>query len=116
MSEEKALSDEDERISILSNKISRQNTHHSNTSVIMIPMSRHHTAESVHRGSFYGRRDFENKHDDSAEIVGSSNLGRKPSKLDNVLTKIKSMRGSMNSDESEVDDDDDDYYYDGLEN
>lgn len=142
LSEEKTdllvVSDEDERISILSNnKISRQETthssmvNHSQVPAIMIPISRHPShsnrhslatgpESSMNRGSFYGRRDFENKHDDSAEIgVGSitnTNLCRKPSKLDNVLTKIKSIGGSDHSDESEVDDDDDDYYYDGLEN
>lgn len=131
LSEEKTdlLSDEDERVSILSNKMSRQDTNtsvnHSLVPAIMIPVSRHpsysrHSTgpESVNRGSFYGRRDFENKHDDSAEIgvgsINNTNLHRKPSTLDNVLTKIKSMRNSDNSDESEVEDDDD-YYYDGLE-
>ncbi|KAI9273221.1 hypothetical protein EDC94DRAFT_511105 [Helicostylum pulchrum] len=67
--------------------------------------------DSVHRGSFYGRRDFENKHDDTADIIGSVNtnkLGRGTSTLDNVLTRIKSLRNSIHSDESENDDDDDD--------
>lgn len=102
----------------------------------MIPVSRHPSArqsigptESVHRGSFYGRRDFENKHDDTSEIgvgsVSNNKLCRKPSTLDNVLTRIKSMKNSDHSDESEAeyydyydDDDDDDFedYYDGREN
>ncbi|KAF1798891.1 EXS family-domain-containing protein [Mucor lusitanicus] len=130
-------SDEEERISILSNKLTKQESHHNSfVPAIMIPVSRHPSArqsiglaESVHRGSFYGRRDFENKHDDTSDIaVGSVNNGklcRKPSTLDNVLTRIKSMKNSDHSDESEAefyddydDDDDDDFedYYDGREN
>lgn len=131
-------SDEEERISILSNKLTKQESHHNSfVPAIMIPVSRHPSArqsigptESVHRGSFYGRRDFENKHDDTSDIavgsVNNSKLCRKPSTLDNVLTRIKSMKNSDQSDESEAefyddyddDDDDDDFedYYDGREN
>ncbi|KAL7319416.1 Xenotropic and polytropic retrovirus receptor 1 [Mucor circinelloides] len=122
-------SDEEERISILSNKLTKQESHHNSfVPAIMIPVSRHPSArqsigptESVHRGSFYGRRDFENKHDDTSDIavgsVNNSKLCRKPSTLDNVLTRIKSMKNSDQSDESEAefyddyddDDDDDDF-------
>jgi hypothetical protein len=132
------LSDEEETVSILSNKLTRQDTHKSNATydhslvpAIMIPISRQHSygrqsvgPESIaNRGSFYGRRDFENKHDDTTDIavgsVSNNKLCRKPSTLDNVLTRIRSMRNSDHSDESEVDDeseaDDDDDDYDGIE-
>lgn len=120
------MSDEEERLSIISSKGPQpidiaQNNRHSLMS--MLPMSRHPSFinasvernsighDSMLRGSFYGRRDFENKHDDTADmVVGSVNtnkLRRKTSTLDNVLTRIKSMRNSDHS-ESENDDDDDD--------
>ncbi len=126
------MSDEEERLSIISSKGGMVGTqpidivlssHHS----MMLPISRHPSCNnksymernsvgndsSMQRGSFYGRRDFENKHDDTTDIgVGSVNnnkLCRKPSTLDNVLTRIKSMRNSDVSDES---DNDDDVYYD----
>ncbi|KAI7891172.1 EXS family-domain-containing protein, partial [Mucor mucedo] len=117
------MSDEEERLSIISSKgpqpidITTNNRH---SLMSMLPMSRHPSFvdrnsvghDSMLRGSFYGRRDFENKHDDTADmVVGSVNtnkLCRKASTLDNVLTRIKSMRNSDHSDESENEDDDDD--------
>ncbi|KAI8081205.1 EXS family-domain-containing protein [Thamnidium elegans] len=118
------LSEDEERISILSSKgmarpidimvtdhnnLSRRPSFNINSITNMDRNSVSH--DSVHRGSFYGRRDFENKHDDTADIIGSVNtnkLGRRTSTLDNVLTRIKSLRNSIHSDESENDDDDDD--------
>lgn len=135
------LGDEEETVSILSNKLTRQDTRKSNVTydhslvpAITIPISRQHSysrqsvgPESMtNRGSFYGRRDFENKQDDTTDLgvgsVSNNSLCRKPSTLDNVLTHIRSLRNSDNSDESEADDDDDnddeddDEYYDGIEN
>jgi hypothetical protein len=116
------LSDDEERISILSSKgvtrpidimgidhnsLSRHPSFNINSISNMDRKSVSH--DSVHRGSFYGRRDFENKHDDTADIIGSVNtnkLGRRASTLDNVLTRIKSLRNSIHSDESENDEDD----------
>ncbi|GAA5797115.1 hypothetical protein HPULCUR_002494 [Helicostylum pulchrum] len=118
------LSEDEERVSILSSKgvtrpidimvndhsnLSRRPSFNINSITNMDRNSVSH--DSVHRGSFYGRRDFENKHDDTADIIGSVNtnkLGRGTSTLDNVLTRIKSLRNSIHSDESENDDDDDD--------
>lgn len=122
------LIDEEERLSIISSKgaqpIDIATNRHSLLSVL--PISRHSSFnnnivasmdrnslghDSMIRGSFYGRRDFENKHDDTADIVGSvsnNKLCRKTSTLDNVLTRIKSMRNSDHSDESENDDDEED--------
>lgn len=70
---------------------------------IMIPVSRQvsQSGESVY-SSFYGRRDFENKHDDSSDL-NTAKLGN-PSNLDNVLIRIRSLRDSYNS-ESENEDD-----------
>lgn len=129
------LSDDEERLSILSSKgvmVTQPidivlNSNHVNS--MLSPLSRHQSFnnknnsvdrnsvvnDSPQRGSFYGRRDFENKHDDTADLavgsLGTSKLCRKPSTLDNVLTRIKSMRNSDHSDESENDDDDDDEEY-----
>jgi hypothetical protein len=132
------LSDEEESVSILSasnrlggvtQPIDIINNNNNLVPAIMVSVSRHPShnrnsernsigQDSILRGSFYGRRDFENKHDDTADIgVGSVNnnkLCRKPSTLDNVLTRIKSMRNSDHSDDESENDDDDDYeqYYD----
>lgn len=126
------LSEDEERISILSSKgvtqpidimvndhnnLSRRPSFNINSITNMDRNSISH--DSVHRGSFYGRRDFENKHDDTTDIIGSVNtskLGRGTSTLDNVLTRIKSLRNSIHSDESENDDDDDDDDDDESEN
>ncbi|KAI9341086.1 EXS family-domain-containing protein, partial [Pilaira anomala] len=118
----KINSDDEERISILSKcgvtqpidimsndhiSISRRPSFNLNS------MERNSVGhESIHRGSFYGRRDFENKQVDTTDIIGSVNTSklatRGNSTLENVLTRIKSLRNSDNSDESEIDDDDDD--------
>ncbi|KAI9485832.1 MAG: EXS family-domain-containing protein, partial [Benjaminiella poitrasii] len=123
------LSDEEEGESILSSKAHNLEmiaSHHA--PAIMIPIAHHSSTgrpqASSHpeRSSFYGRRDFENKHDDTSDInvvVGSVNNNNhtKHSTLDNVLTRIKSLRNSEQSDESEVeyDDEDDDDDDDGEE-
>lgn len=150
------LSDEEERLSIISSKCGGgggggmttqpidiiTNHHHTNSLGLphMVSVSRHpsysrsqvlernslggHDVSSLQqRGSFYGRRDFENKHDDTADIgsVTNSKLCRKPSTLDNVLTRIKSMRNSVHSDDDDEDDDEDEdedeeyYNDDGIE-
>lgn len=116
----KINSDDEERISILSKcgvtqpidimsndhiSISRRPSFNLNS------MERNSVGhESIHRGSFYGRRDFENKQVDTTDIIGSVNTSklatRGNSTLENVLTRIKSLRNSDNSDESEIDDDD----------
>lgn len=123
--------DEEERLSIISSKgnkmtqpidiiisnhsamISRHPSCNNRSSHLVDRNSVGNDSSMQRAGSFYGKRDFENKHDDTADIgVGSVNnnkLCRKPSTLDNVLTRIKSMRNSDMSDES---DNDDDVYYD----
>ncbi|KAG0172174.1 hypothetical protein DFQ29_008490 [Apophysomyces sp. BC1021] len=83
---------------------------------IMISRQPSVTHDSFH-GSFYGRRDFENKHDkkEEREVSGSQ---RQPSAMENVLTRIRSMNGDVDgasdtehedvSDTEQDDDDDDD--------
>lgn len=62
-------------------------------------------------GSFYGRRDFENRQDSDDAIsssVGGGNLKRQPSMVGAVLERIKSKKTTKASDSSDTDLDDDD--------
>ncbi|CAO3694540.1 unnamed protein product [Rhizopus stolonifer] len=54
---------------------------------------------SYDAGSFYGRRDFENKQDEDISAV--DNVCKSPSTLENVLTRIRSIRGSESEDEDD---------------
>lgn len=75
-----------------------------------------HVVSSELAGSFYGRRDFENKQDmDEKQATGdiSSKLNQMPSKIGLALEMIQSRGTSVNLEESESDlddehDDDDD--------
>ncbi|KAI8090063.1 EXS family-domain-containing protein [Gilbertella persicaria] len=106
---------------------SKKDKSHSLASTMAIPASHYSyndrisfggMSESGNQESFYGRRDF----DDSSNIViGSINtnrLGRRPSTLNNVFARIKSLDHSDHSEESEGDDDDDCYtsFYNTREN
>ncbi|CAO3630671.1 unnamed protein product [Cunninghamella blakesleeana] len=77
---------------------------------------------SYHDGSFYGRRDFENKHDrEEAEFVASTSFDHSPRRyfsahstpLDNVMTHIRSISGAYTDvsdtehEDDEIDSDDD---------
>ncbi|KAF7730382.1 Xenotropic and polytropic retrovirus receptor 1 [Apophysomyces ossiformis] len=62
-------------------------------------------AQDSFHGSFYGRRDFENKHDKDAnrEIPGSQ---RQPSAMETVLTRIRSMSGDLGDGASDTEHED----------
>lgn len=58
-------------------------------------------------GSFYGRRDFENKQDlEEKNATASKILNPRPSKVEAVLERIKSRKSSVALEESETDQDD----------
>lgn len=60
-------------------------------------------------GSFYGRRDFENRHDLDDGVSSSGvggNLKRQPSMVGAVLERIKSKKATKASDSSDTDLDD----------
>lgn len=69
--------------------------------------------ESIYSGSFYGRRDFENRHDhEEVSKEASSMQPQSASVLGNVLTRIRSFGAAVGSDVSDterddIDDDDD---------
>lgn len=116
------MNDEEEAISIISNH-QRHPSVAAIESVIppmMIPISRvtsQNNRQSVGLdsmyGSFYGRRDFENKQDQEPDMVvgsfsASHRLSRRPSTMENVLTKIRSLRNSIHSDDSDNEEEEDD--------
>lgn len=59
--------------------------------------------DSVYSGSFYGRRDFENRHDEAAtkEASGINGVGPNGSAIENVLTRIRSFGNGRNEDLSD---------------
>ncbi|CEG79455.1 hypothetical protein RMATCC62417_13920 [Rhizopus microsporus] len=58
-------------------------------------------------GSFYGRRDFENKQDlEEKNATTAKMLNPRPSKVEAVLERIKSRKSSVALEESETDQDD----------
>lgn len=106
-----------------SDNISTNNNHHHPVNGYFspsspIPMSTGSLSKrhSYHDGSFYGRRDFENKHDrEEAEYVASSSYDHSPRRyfsahstpLDNVITRIRSLSG-IYTDVSDTEHEDDD--------
>lgn len=81
---------------------------------LMVPVSRHNSRyshrDSIYSGSFYGRRDFENRHEHADENKEAKSLQQPVSTIENVLTHIRSNFGTAGSDgsDSEHDDNDDD--------
>lgn len=57
-------------------------------------------------GSFYGRRDFENKQDSEEKNMTAKMASPRPSKVEAVLERIKSQKSSVTLEESETDQDD----------
>ncbi|KAI8980352.1 EXS family-domain-containing protein, partial [Pilobolus umbonatus] len=114
------LNDEEEATSILSHHRLPSTTLENVIPPMMIPISRHTSQNNGRQsvggpdsmyGSFYGRRDFENKQDPDPDMVvgsfsASHRLSRRPSTMENVLTKIKSMRNSIQSDDSDNEEED----------
>lgn len=82
-----------------------------------IAISRHPSYHTVRHsydvGSFYGRRDFENKQDEDMPAGSASNLRRKSSTIENILAHIRYLKESDQSEDEEYeskeyDGDDDD--------
>ena len=76
-----------------------------------IPIARHPSYHTIRQsydvGSFYGRRDFENKRDEDVPVGSVNSLCRKPSTLEHVFTHIRSLRGSLQGSDNSDDDEDD---------
>ncbi|KAG1051526.1 hypothetical protein G6F43_006264 [Rhizopus delemar] len=81
-----------------------------------IAISRHPSYHTVRHsydvGSFYGRRDFENKQDEDMYAGSASNLRRKSSTVENIFAHIRSLKESDQSEDEyeskEYDGDEDD--------
>ncbi|KAI8975244.1 hypothetical protein BDF20DRAFT_822750 [Mycotypha africana] len=104
--------DDEERISILSSS-SSANKLYTNPNGNEYYQQRPAYSNASHRGSYYGRRDFENKQDDISDLrIGSFHshhqLGRRSSTISHVLTRIKSMTDFSAEDTDAEDDDYDD--------